>query len=270
MYLRVFFFLLLPLVPLFSSFAEDTQSAGVATIELIPWQSEEGVIRFERSKHKTDFFQLANHFESQSNKIYCGVASSAIILNALRLGKEDIVLPKDESLLSKDKRRYLPPRLDPIFRRYTQQNLFNKEAKTELQVLGQPLKIGSDIQTDYGIQIRQLHALLASHGLDVLLRVVADDLSEDAVKAELITNLTTKDDYVLVNYTRKALGQKGGGHISPLAAYDKLSDSFLIMDVNPNASDWVWVFASDLIAAMRSFDTIENRGYVLVKETITQ
>ena len=31
----------------------------------------------------------------------------------------------------------------------------------------------------------------------------------------------TFDTAVLVNYTRKALGQTGGGHISPLGAYDE-------------------------------------------------
>jgi len=41
-----------------------------------------------------------------------------------------------------------------------------------------------------------------------------------------------------VNYKRSAIGQKGGGHISPLGAYDEISDSFLVLDVNP-ASSWL-------------------------------
>ena len=61
-------------------------------------------------------------------------------------------------------------------------------------------------------------------------------------------------------------GQKGGGHISPLGAYDERSESFLIMDVNPNRAPWVWVRSEDLIAAMRTFDTVENRGYLLVSD----
>ena len=38
------------------------------------------------------------------------------------------------------------------------------------------------------------------------------------------------------------------------------------MDVNPNRAPWVWVRSDDLIAAMRTFDTVENRGYLLVSE----
>ena len=45
---------------------------------LLPWSEPEAVERFKRA-YKTDFFALANHFESQNNKIYCGVASSVIL-----------------------------------------------------------------------------------------------------------------------------------------------------------------------------------------------
>jgi hypothetical protein len=71
---------------------------------------------------------------------------------------------------------------------------------------------------------------------------------------------------VIVNYARKELGQKGGGHISPLGAYDTRSDSFLVMDVNPNAAGWVWVTTEALVRAMRTFDTVENRGYLLISD----
>ncbi len=97
-------------------------------------------------------------------------------------------------------------------------------------------------------------------------RVVDDGAAPEPLRNELPRNLAARNDYVLVNYARKALGQAGGGHISPLGAYDRASDSFLIMDVNPNRAPWVWVRATDLIAAIRTFDTVENRGYLLVSE----
>ena len=54
------------------------------------------------------------------------------------------------------------------------------------------------------------------------------------------------------------------GHISPLGAYDAQSDSFLVLDVNPAAGGWVWMPSATLIRGMRTFDTVENRGYVVV------
>ncbi len=92
------------------------------------------------------------------------------------------------------------------------------------------------------------------------------ELSDESIRKELTENLKNAGDYILVNYSRKALAQEGSGHVSPIGAYDKKSDSFLVMDVSPNTANWVWVSAHDLISAMRTFDTIENRGYVLVKE----
>jgi len=40
----------------------------------------------------------------------------------------------------------------------------------------------------------------------------------------------------------------------------------LILDVNPAKADWVWEKMSDLVAAMRTKDTVENRGYLLVSK----
>jgi hypothetical protein len=42
------------------------------------------------------------------------------------------------------------------------------------------------------------------------------------------------------------------------------SDSFLVLDVNPANADWVWMPTKTLIKGMRTFDKIENRGYILV------
>jgi Phytochelatin synthase len=61
-----------------------------------------------------------------------------------------------------------------------------------------------------------------------------------------------------------AVGQRGGGHISPLGAYDAASDSFLVLDVNPASAGWVWMPTATLVQGMRTFDTVENRGYVVV------
>ena len=138
--------------------------------------------------------------------------------------------------------------------------------KTRLEVLGKPILIDGEAKRDYGLQLRQLAQVLRSHGLEVVTRVVDPGADSSAIRHEIAANLAAGNDFVLVNYARKALGQPGGGHISPLGAYDALSDSFLIMDVNPNRAPWVWVAADDLIAAMRTFDTVENRGYLLVSD----
>ena len=232
---------------------------------LVEWSSGESVERLSRSSHKADFFPLSNHFISQDNSIFCGPVSSAIVLNALRLGKRE-GLPKDRSSIAEDEMAWLWQDADPFYGKYTPNNVLTKRTKTRLEVLGKPILIDGEAKRDYGLQLRQLAQVLRSHDLEVVTRVVDPGADASAIRREIAANLAAGEDFVLVNYARKALGQPGGGHISPLGAYDASSDSFLVMDVNPNRAPWVWVGADALIAAMRTFDTVENRGYLLVSE----
>ncbi len=238
---------------------------GIRT-SLVEWSSGESLERLSRSSHKADFFPLSNHFISQDNSIFCGPVSSAIVLNALRLGKRE-GLPKDRSSIAEDEMAWLWQDADPFYGKYTPNTVLSERTKTRLEVLGKPILIDGEAKRDYGLQLRQLAQVLRSHDLEVVTRVVDPGADASEIRREIAANLAAGEDFVLVNYARKALGQPGGGHISPLGAYDASSDSFLVMDVNPNRAPWVWVAAEDLIAAMQTFDTVENRGYLLVSDS---
>lgn len=258
-------FMLIFVLMVFATQGHSVQKRGISSITLIEWNSEESLKRLSRSSHKVDFFPLSNHFVSQENKIFCGLASSAMVLNALRLGQKDN-LPQDKSSIEENERTYLPKGFSPFFGKYTANNVLNNQTKQRAEVLGKPININGKSKRDYGLQLRQLAKVLRTHHLRVTVRVVDETLEDKIIKQEIIKNLTTKKDFVLVNYDRKSLGQKGGGHISPLGAYDQQSDSFLIIDVNPHKAPWVWVESKNLIIAMRTFDTVENRGYLLISE----
>ena len=284
-YLKLFFCLTLLL-----SFSALSESGVVLT----DWQSLEGLKRLSQSKHKVDFPSLSNQFQNQADKLSCGPTTGAIVLNALRMG-QDKTLPKMR--FPKKYKKYLSKKFDPRVARYSPESFMkpnkieskkriskhrNKKKKssspksysrksksqktakikTLKQVYGQPIHS----KKDFGLQLRQLHEIFMSHGLDSKLRVVGKELSDEVIRQDLISNLKTKGDYVVINYKRSELGQKGGGHISPLGAYDEKTDSFLIMDVNSTRYNWVWTQTKALIRSMRSFDTKENRGYILLKE----
>ena len=238
---------------------------SASSVVLVPWDSKESAQRLSRSSHKQDFFPLSNHFVSQSNKIFCGLASVSIVLNALRLGRKKN-LPQDKQSIKEEELVWLSKGFDPFFGKYTENNVLNDQTKKKIEILGKPIEIQGKMKKDYGLQLQQLADILISHKLKVIVQVVRENTKPEKIKKELIKNLSTPKDFVLINYARSPLGQKGGGHISPLGAYDKKSDSFLIMDVNPNKAGWVWVSSQDLIKAMRTFDTIENRGYLLIAE----
>jgi hypothetical protein len=254
-----------------STIAGTPARAGTPTSdELVYFSTDESMRRLERSTHKVDFFHLANQFEGQEHGGMCGPTSAVIVLNTLRV-PSDAEKPayragfpeKYAPILDK-----LPPGRNPIFERYSQREFFSDPrvagVKSEDRFYGAP---GPDGKPDPGMQLRQLHDILLALGLTSEIHVVTDATTDALVRADLVANLGRADDYVVVNYSRKVLDQEGGGHISPLGAYDEASDSFLVLDVNPNRGKaWAWVPAHRLIAAMRTLDTTENRGYLLVRE----
>jgi hypothetical protein len=245
-----------------------TPSAVKAQATLIPFNSPEGYARLAHASAHADFAALVNQFEPQSNGIFCGPTSTAIVLNALMRGQPD--LPRDASRLSVEERERLTrrygARMDPTVARHTQESVIARGAKPRVVVLGEPVTTGERASApDFGYQLRQLDQMLRAHGVATHLVVVDDALPEAQIRRDLIDNLARADDYVIVNYRRELVGQRGGGHISPLGAYDAASDSFLVLDVNPGAAGWVWMPAVTLIQGMRSLDTVENRGYVEVR-----
>jgi len=246
--------------------ATDAQPATVAVANaspaLVPFASDEGLARLARSRAKVDFATLANQFEAQYNGAFCGPTSAAIVLNTVN-GRGTGV-PRDHTRLRKDDVQFMPPGADPIVPRFTQDSVIDKGPKTRAQVLGEPVTVGGKQIRDFGYQLRQFDAMLRANSLATKAVVVDDKMPEQAIRADLAGNLAHGGDYVIVNYRREAVGQKGGGHISPLGAYDAASDSFLVLDVNPAAAGWVWMTTATLVQGMRTFDTVENRGYVLV------
>ncbi|MET0154688.1 MAG: phytochelatin synthase family protein [Rickettsiales bacterium] len=233
--------------------------------ELVAWNSPEGIKRLERSDAKMDFFVLANRFQSQKNKLYCGLASAAIVLNALRENDPALSPPLDDVVAPKYT-RYLPKDFEPSFFRYGQENILTSGVKTRAAIFGKTEKKKRGKAPDYGLQLEQLAKLLRKNGARATAHPMTDDIKQGDVRRDLAADMRDPSGFVLVNYLRSSLGQKGAGHISPLGAYDKKSDSFLILDVNPEVAPWMWADTADLVAAMRTFDVAQRRGYVIVQQ----
>jgi len=254
--------LLLATAQLSGTFAQDAPSTSVVQ-ELVPFSSDEGLARLARSTAKVDFPALANQFEPQSNAAFCGPTSAAIVLNTVRARSAD--LPRDRSRLHAEDLQYVPSNYDPTIPRFTQDNVITKGQKTRAQVLGEPVTINGKQVKDFGYQLRQLDEMLRANGVTTRLTIVDDNKVEQDIRIELVENLKRRNDYVIVAYLREAVGQRGSGHISPVGAYDAESDSFLVLDVNPASAGWVWMPTTTLVKGMRTFDTVENRGYILIQ-----
>ena len=95
----------------------------------------------------------------------------------------------------------------------------------------------------------------------------AADTTLDAFRTSAIATLETPHEFLVVNYYRPDVGQAGGGHFSPVAAYDAVTDRFLILDVTRGKYPPAWVPASRLFTAMQAVDSDSglSRGFVVIK-----
>ncbi|WP_265942861.1 phytochelatin synthase family protein [Dechloromonas sp. A34] len=239
------------------------ESSPVRIPVLVPFASPEGLDRLARAAGRSDFAPLSNQFEAQVTIAFCGPTSAAIVLNAL--DPQGMGAPRDRSRLIPADGLYLPKDLELTVRRHTQESVIATGKKTRAQVFGEPSMINGKVLRDGGYQLRQLDDLLQAHKIRTRLVIADEQKAEAEIRKDLIDNLNRAGDFVIVNYHRGAVGQTGGGHISPLGAYDAASDSVLILDVNPSHHPWVWMPLATLIQGMRTRDAVENRGYILVQ-----
>ena len=118
-----------------------------------------------------------------------------------------------------------------------------------------------------GMALPDLAGLLRVYELQVSVHH-ADCFSVNQFRDLLVKNLGTADDYLIINYQREVLGQGKVGHISPVAAYDRDTDSVLIMDSAAHKYPPTWAPVELVYAAMNTIDTASMmpRGYIEVSK----
>ncbi|MFT6331793.1 MAG: hypothetical protein ACJAW3_000111 [Lentimonas sp.] len=241
------------------SFADNS----VLTVE---WNSSEGLKRLESSQFKTDFYDLADHFQPQINPLYCASASSVIILNAINEKK-----PSQKKLEIKKPAAFGGGNIE--FKSYSQLTFFNnKTDKIKNRKIIELKNITAENENDSsnfdaGLSLDELGKILRKiYKLKVQTKNIADSNPKTVDNFRKLAREIAADHekYLLINFYGKKLGLKTGGHISPLAAFDEVSDSFLILDVAGHKNGWYWVKTIDLVKAMNTKDGKNFRGYLVI------
>ena len=206
---------------------------------LIPLTEPAGLNLLAGSSHRADYGALAGALLTQANLAYCGVASSAMLLNSLAVPAPMV------------------PGYGP-YRFWTQENLFDDRATRLVKA--------PELIARQGMTLDQLRQLLASKGLQVR-AIHGRDIDLLTLRRLLASSLANPTDRLLVNYDRRLLGQSGGGHIAPLAAYHAASDRVLILDVARYRYPSVWVPLKELWQSLRSLDSDSglSRGLVVAE-----
>jgi hypothetical protein len=207
---------------------------------LIAVDTAEGMQLLKDSWSKSDFVKLAIHFETQQNLGYCGVATTAMAMNALG-AKRPVSAQHGPYCI------------------FNQDNVFSEAAKA----VKSPEAVAKN-----GLTLAQLGQFLKCQ--DCAAEVtLASDSTADAFRRIVASVTEDQESFIIVNYLRKAIGQESGGHISPVAAYNKAADSVLILDVARFKYPPVWVPVNRLWPAMVAVDADSgrSRGFVVVRTT---
>lgn len=223
-----------------------TQSSAAEPLPAgqIALDSEEGTRLLEQSTLRAGFYSLIQHLDWQQTTTYCGVASAVTVLNTIHPTNT----PPCASLGGK-----IP--------RFDQQNFFSPQVEQT---------IAQSVAAKQGLTLEEWAGAVGSCGV----KTEAFHCGEGAGLtgfAEFLDRakkaLASKDQFLVVNFERKALNQAGRtGHFSPVGAYNEQAKKFLVLEVAIFKYPVYWVDAELLWKAMNTQDRVcqKNRGFVIV------
>ncbi|MCG8531799.1 MAG: phytochelatin synthase family protein [Desulfovibrionales bacterium] len=237
-------------------------------VVLVPWNVKEGQNRLGTAHAKNDFYQLAHFFQPQINPLYCGIASATIVLNALRQPEKKA--PSQRAL------EVTKPQVwgggQVPYPAYSQFTLLNEKtdaikSRKLIQLKNITPQNTHDAKNfDPGLTLAQLKGILETYDLKADVNYADDPREIESFRAHIIKVLKDKTSFIVANFKGKTFGAPTGGHISPLAAYHKASDSVLILDVAGHKNPWYWVPVRDLYLAMHTMDGPHHRGWITIEE----
>jgi hypothetical protein len=204
---------------------------------LVALDSPRGELLMRQSKAQTDYLPLLSHFVTQDNQAFCGVASMAMVLNALGI-------PRAPS-----------PQWQMNY--FTQDNLLTPDTETI---------IPRTTIAKQGLTLAQLAEILQRYPVNVDIHY-GSEISLSDFRRKLNQNLSQPGNYILVNYLRATIGQQRGGHISPIGAYNAATDHVLILDVSRYKYPPVWVKTEALWRAIGTLDSTsaKSRGFLSIQ-----
>eukprot|EP00536_Pseudo-nitzschia_multiseries_P000883 jgi/Psemu1/179689/e_gw1.11.279.1 len=218
----------------------------------VGFASRQGKTLFKKALENNglkSFYNLIEQHHTQTEPAFCGVSTLVMVLNALAVDPGQ---------------QWKGPW------RWYSENMLNCCVDLE------------EIKKD-GITLRDFQCLAYCQGLSVETQYCDETSSlenfrravERACLEEMLlgneSEVSGEDgnkllECLVVSYSRQALGQTGDGHFSPLAAYDKESDSVLILDTARFKYGAHWVKLPLIYEAMKPIDEASGRprGYTLL------
>lgn len=184
---------------------------------------------------------LVRLFRHQQTNVTCAVASAAMCLNARHVGETGSNAASQEGLPHQEEKLMVHPKLASVI------------DVEKLQEGGMTLDESLNIYLNLGYEAKRYHASDVS--VDELRKIAVDVLSAKASERAIV-----------MNYHLNKVGfEVYFGHFSPLGAYDRDSDRFLILDTYLDTES-VWVTTDMLFDAINTVDDCSGklRGFITI------
>lgn len=189
----------------------------------------------DKESCRRSYFRLAETFHTQEEPSYCGLASLAMVLNALLI---------DPGRVWKG-----------VWRWYAEGLLECCEPLAVVQKSGVTLeKLACTARCNY------VEAETIFGADEDTLRAMAQRVCSQPPEAP--------EEFVIAAYSRRELGQTGDGHFSPIAGYHAPSDRVLVLDVARFKYPPQWLPVADLSRAMQPIDAASGkpRGLLAIRK----
>jgi hypothetical protein len=205
---------------------------------LIALDDQRGQKLLFESKYNHQFWKLIPYYAAQERMTTCGLASMVMVLNTLGFEASNANQEYGDK-----------------YHIFTENNLALEIAKV------------IDIPAVYrnGMGLGELPKALSCFTVDIQI-VYAHDVSyENFIKA-LENSMSDPEKFIILDYLRTSVWQVGGGHFSPIGAYNKNEQKVLILDVARHKYPPVWVPLEDLYKGclVIDSDTHKSRGFIII------
>jgi len=216
----------------------ELSAAGFRYLEskhlpVIPLDSEEGQALLQ-GHDAVDYLSLKQNWVAQL-RMHCCAASAVIVMNSLQPGgsytQNSLFVPETAHIITQDE----------VYR-----------AQFTLE------KLADLIHTRSGLTAQYYHAGSGESENDY-----------SAFREHLKKNAENTNDYMIIAYSLtyvSGFGGGGGGHASPVAAYNEEKDMVLMLEVEASRREPFWISTADIYGAMNTIDPVCNkhRGWLIV------
>lgn len=181
------------------------------------------------------FFKLIEQYNTQAEPAYCGLASVAMVLNALAID---------------------PRRVWKGPWRWFHEEMLDCCKSVELV-------------KQEGLTLSQAACTAHCNGARVDLQMFGGFTLEQFRQA-VVESCSSETEHLIVSYSRKAVQQTGDGHFSPIGGYNSSKDLVLLLDVARFKYPPHWVPVATLFEAMSFLDpaTEKPRGYMRLSRMV--